>query len=245
MSNFEWCECNWKPEMEGGRIINPETPWCWYSAKAIRRTGLNTLELWLRKNPNVVTYYDGRKFNPEYECALIRTEEKFGFGTFSCEIKMPDGCNLWPAFWLTGAGNWPPEIDIMEGWSNANESYYRFPLSWKTTTDVHYLNNTMKHEHVKSENVSILKQPKNPKNSFIRYECEWLRDSIVFKVNGKVVRKITGHVCDKLVQNLEHPENGYEMNVVINLLCENPSSHDITLDKPMMVRNFKYTRHEQ
>lgn len=252
MKTFEWCGYNWKSCMEGERLINPNEPWYWYSRKAIHKSGLNSLELYVRHNPNEITYWDGRTFYPEYEAGLMRTVEKFGFGTFSAEIKCPQGCSLWPSFWLSGDGNWPPEIDIMEAWSN-NDRYLRFTkrqfpwvgMFWDTTTNVHYRNEQMQHENIGSEMMSVIKQCKNPTENFIRYECKWLPDKITFKANGKIVREVTGHVCEKLIKNIEHPENGYEMNVIFNVLCENPDNHKIIQKTPMTIRNFKYEKYEQ
>lgn len=236
--------------MEGGRVVHPDNPWYWCSnsANAMTVMGNGEIHLYCKENPRDVKYWDGKIYHPKYECGTLRSKEEFSFGTFSLEIKLPEGYNLWPSFWLTGVGNWPPEIDIMEAWSNDNNYYnwtivqppYLYP-SWCTTTNVHYNNKRMEHEQVGSKNVSIFKQGKNPKDNFIKYEVEWLPNRITFRINGKKVREFKNHICEKVVKNLKYTEYDNSMYVVINLWCDNPEFNRVEQKTPMIIRNFKYT----
>ena len=50
----------------------------------------------------------------------VRLEGKtrFNRGLFLLDVRhMPDGCGVWPAFWMTDEANWPRngEVDILEG----------------------------------------------------------------------------------------------------------------------------------
>ena len=247
---FNWCNHSWKCEMDGGRIVHPEHPYYWYSndENVVVRMKNGEIHLYCKYNPRDIKYYDGRIFHPTYEAATIRSIKAFDFGTFSCEMKMPKGKNLSASFWLTGAGNWPPEIDIEEGWTEEKEDWFRFTEpyfpwikpSWRTTTNVHYRDEQLNKTHVGSRNISICKQPLLPDENFIKYECEWLPDKITFKANGVVVRTIKGDVCKKLIKNLKDPEKGYKMNVIFNVWCEDPENHDIQQYAPLIIRNFKY-----
>lgn len=247
---FNWCNHSWKCEMEGGRIIHTEHPYYWYSndENVVVRMRNGEIHLYCKYNPKEVKHWDGKIYHPTYEVATIRSLKAFEFGTFSCEMKMPKGKNLSSSFWITGSGNWPPEIDIEEGWTEEKPSWFRwmiaqFPYikpSWRTTTNVHYNNELMKHDSVGSRNIPWFKQRKDPSDNFIKYECEWLPDKITFKANGKITRTITGHVCKNLINNLEHPERGFKMNVVFNVWCDDPATHKIEQDTPLIIRNFEY-----
>lgn len=53
----------------------------------------------------------------QYTSGLVRTRDKFfqQYGRFEARIRVPSGQGIWPAFWmLPQAGQWPPEIDILE-----------------------------------------------------------------------------------------------------------------------------------
>ena len=50
-------------------------------------------------------------------CGYISTFEDFKYGHFEFSYILPIGIHLWPAIWLSGFDSWPPEIDIVEGWS--------------------------------------------------------------------------------------------------------------------------------
>ena len=236
---FNWCNYLWRCEMEGGRIIHSEFPWYWYSGSenVLVRMRNGEMHLYCKENPREIEYKD-KVFNPRYEVATMRSIKAFDYGTFSCEIKLPKGTHLWPSFWLSGAGNWPPEIDIMEAWLDKG-SYLKF-LSWKTTTNVHYRNDDMEHAHIGSKNISWFKQAHNPADEFIKYEVIWKPDSITFKVNDKVVRTVKQSICKKLVENLHDVDKGHKMNVIFNVWCDNPENAKISQESPMVIRNFKY-----
>lgn len=252
MNTFEWCGYNWLCKMEGYRIIHKKQPWQWYSLDTIKIDKNNTLELFIKKNPKEIKF-DGEIFNPPYEVSTMRTKEDFSYGTFSAEIMVPKGRNLSASFWLTGSGNWPPEIDIMEGFLGNSGDWFKcfqkhFPwirLGWTTTNNVVYRNEQMNQTHIGSENVPYTKQTKDPSENWIEYKCVWKPDRITFYANNKVVRDVTGYICQQLTKNIENPEKGFKMNAIFNAWTENPDQHTIDMIQPMLVRNFKYTPYEK
>lgn len=238
MRTFEWCGLHWKSAMDGNRIIHPGQPWMWYDEDQIMRDSHNTLELNIERKPKKIKHWDGELYEPELACGIIRSEEKFIYGIFSAEIKLPRGRNLWPSFWLTGAESWPPEIDIMESWTNQNGGYFNFTIpqlpylmpSWKTTNNVHFLNDMEVKDAVGSRSVPIWKQAKDPSGCFIRYSVEWRPNKIVFRVGDKVVRTVKDSISIYLVRK--------PMNVIFNIWTTD-TYH--SLESPMLIRNFKYT----
>lgn len=44
----------------------------------------------------------------------IEVTDKEPYWVLSGDFKVPAMAGSWPAFWITGVNNWPPEIDIME-----------------------------------------------------------------------------------------------------------------------------------
>ena len=245
---FKWCGYDWECCMEGGRIIHSDLPWYWMDPNQVMKDDNDSIYLFLKEKPEYVKYWDGKTYHPTMACGTMRSVKSFDYGTFSLDIKAPQGYNLWPSFWLSGDTNWPPEIDIFEAWSYNNNYFVltqpRFPWlnpGWKTTTNIHYNNDNIEHTHIGSDNISIFKQPKNPTKHFVNYKVEWFPDSITFYINDKVVRKVTGDVCRQLVKNLTNPEKGYKMDVIINVWCEDPSKFNVKMVSPMVIKNFKYT----
>lgn len=245
---FNWCSYDWECCMEGGRIIHSDLPWYWMDPNQVMKDDNDSLYLFLNEISKTVKHWDGKTSHPYMAGGTIRSVKSFDYGTFSLDIKAPQGFNLWPSFWLSGDTNWPPEIDMFEAWSYDNNYFVwaqsHFPWlnpGWKTTNNIHYNNDNIEHTHIGSNNISIFKQPKNPTKHFINYKVEWFPDSITFYVNDKVVRKVTGDVCKQLVKNLDHPEKSYKMDVIINVWCEDPSKFNVKMISPMVIKNFKYT----
>lgn len=245
--NFEWCGYNWSAKMEGGRIVHSRYPWYWYSSDVISDNGDGSLSLGIRENPREVVNYDGKVYHPTLEAATMRSKQVFSYGTFSCEIMVPECENLSASFWLSGDGNWPPEIDIEEGWTD-KRSWFRmtepyFPWikpGWRTTSNVHYRDDEMEHVHIGSRNVCWFRQMRNPAKHFVKYACDWYPDEIVFYVDGKVVRRVGEDVCRKLTTNITDPDKGYDMKVIFNVWSDNPDISRNKLYTPMKIRNFEY-----
>lgn len=247
---INWCGYEWTCSMEGGRIIHPDYPWYWMSEDMIIQRG-ETIELRQKNTNNTVEYWDGKKYYPTKACGILRSVESFSYGTFSADIKLPEGYNLWPSFWLSGDKNWPPEIDICEAWSG-NNNYFKlftpqFPYinpSWKTTTNVHFLDDDMSKCDLGSKNISIFKQPKNPTEHFVNYKVEWFPNKITFYVDGKCTRIVYREIAQDLVNNITKPDEGFKMNVIFNVWCEDPDKYKVNMLTPMKIKNFKYTPYE-
>lgn len=245
---LEWCGYTWKASMEGGRRIHPSYPWYWYSMDCTEVDESGYLHIFSRYNPKEIKHWDGKIYKPTIEVGTLRTIESFEYGTFSAEILMPKGKWISSSFWLSGAGNWPPEIDIEEGWIEDKGTYYRtrtsyfpwFSKGWHTTNNVHYRNNNMKSTHTGSHDVPIKKQPNDPAEIFVEYKCIWEPDCIRFYTDGTLTRTIGKGVSRKMRTNLEHPEKGARMNVIFNVWTENPEVYDVSEETDMCVRNFKY-----
>jgi beta-glucanase (GH16 family) len=158
----------------------------------------------------------------------------FHWGTYEIEAKLPEGRCLWPAFWMWSWNTWPPEIDIMEGYSNEAGSYFKWnPLGfWNAQTNIHF------NDVVTGKNKSIRGKSwpftlKNPTQEFIKYRLEWKPTAIYFYYNDRLVRKVT----DKTIME---QVNSTEMNVVINNgITKWLPGQDQTSD--FIVKYFKYT----
>ena len=95
---------------------------------------------------NKEKYFNGEvNHTKKFGCGWLSTTNGFLFGKFHFEYKLPKGIHLWPAIWLSGIESWPPEIDIMEGWSGEGvicknkPSYQRLPLLNKIHPGIFYL----------------------------------------------------------------------------------------------------------
>ena len=249
MAEISWCGYNWDCKMDGGRIIHPSYPYAWYSdSEDVLKIGENgEMSLSYRENPREIKHWDGKVYNPTIERALIRTTTPFDYGTFSIEAKCPKGLNIWSAFWLSGDGNWPPEIDILEAWSENNNYSHNltnhFPWlckSWRTTYNVHYNDKNIKHKHIGSKNITKCDQPLDPIENWIKYECIWEPENITFKANGKVVKTVSKKYAQMLVNNLKTPEKGHLMDAIIEINIDDPNTTPNNLEKPFMARNFEY-----
>ncbi len=246
---IHWCGYDWVSVMEGRRRIHPQKPWEWYCDECAYVDEDQVLHLKVMDKPTEIHHWDHKTYNPTKAVGIVRTTTPFDYGTFSLEMKMPKGTYLSASFWLSGEHSWPPEIDIEEGWPEDGNWLHKttkyFPWffkSWRTTTNVHYLDKKGEKDsktHVGSRNILKCKQPLDPSENFIEYKCIWKPDSVEFFANGRSVRKITGKVVDKLINNNENPD--HVMDAIINIWTEDPEHHKVSMDTELLVKNFKYT----
>lgn len=119
-----------------------------------------------------------------YGVGLVNTDISFQqkYGYFEIKSINPKGPATWPAFWLTGANGWPPEIDIYEmyGRKTGETIHNQFAtLHWgKTGT---------KSRGFLSQKINL---PNNSDSVFHTYGCLWTPYFISFYTDGHLVSKI-------------------------------------------------------
>ena len=104
--------------------------------------------------------------------------------------------------------SWPPEIDVFEGYTINDSSYFTWnPFKpWNVQTNIHY--------NVEGGRDSIGGKVhywgyKDPTRNFIKYKVDWQKDYIKFYYNDYLVRSIT----DRMILD---QFNRTTMNVIIN-----------------------------
>ncbi|MBM3920380.1 MAG: glycoside hydrolase family 16 protein [Sphingomonadales bacterium] len=119
-----------------------------------------------------------------YGTGLINTANSrtFQFGFFAIRSKNPSGPATWPAFWLTGKNNWPPEIDIYEMYGKSTGKTIH-----RQTMTLHFgkIETRTKTHLMKAVNLSP-----NTDSAFHIYACLWTPDRVVFYTDGVPVRSI-------------------------------------------------------
>jgi beta-glucanase (GH16 family) len=121
----------------------------------------------------------GRK--ADFVSGRITTKGKFDFtyGRAVARIRMPDATGVWPAFWLLGNGKWPEtgEIDIME---------YVGEPDWTGVA---------LHGTGYSGETPLVNKQFFPAGTDVtdwhEYEVDWSADAILFKVDGKLIYRVT------------------------------------------------------
>jgi beta-glucanase (GH16 family) len=118
-----------------------------------------------------------------YSIGLINSDISFmqKYGYFEIRCKNPKGPATWPAFWLTGAHRWPPEIDIFEmyGKSSGNRIH-------KQISSIHYGISGHKSRGTLIRKIWL---PKDTDTAFHVYACKWTPKAIKFYTDGVLVRK--------------------------------------------------------
>ena len=104
----------------------------WYDQEMVSTTDDGRVLVFdIQKNPR---YFEEVGQVKDWGIGCITSTKTFKYGTFWFEYELPVGAYLWPAIWLSSSLRWPPEIDIMEGWSGngwfckGKPNYRRFPF---------------------------------------------------------------------------------------------------------------------
>lgn len=223
MKVFNWKGYEWIDREPWGRM-HPDKPWMYYSPKEVKIDDKGFLELSARRS----TYH-----KCVMDIGLISSVKDFHFGTFSVVCKFSTLPYAWDAFWMWG-GNWPPEIDVFEGYANKNGDYFKFRFNrpfgfWNVQSNMHYGN------HVFNNNDSIKSKThwfglKNPAKNFLEYKVEWTPHHVKWWYNGKLVRKTTKNV----------PQ--IPQRVILNTGSYTPDAlqQDINQSNSFIIKDFKY-----
>lgn len=197
-SLFEWCGYEWGNGQPWGEA-HPDKEQLWYADKN---------EAYIANNGNLILdinntpkYFGGEVNQTKpFGCGYISSKTYFLYGTFHFEYILPIGVHLWPAIWLSGLDGWPPEIDIVEGWTGngyfieGQPNYRKFVGFNKIHPGVFY----------KENETVINKSLGNFGTDNVTYECYqklggkintcdlyWQPYEISFVYNNHIIGKIT------------------------------------------------------
>ncbi|MBS3915109.1 MAG: glycoside hydrolase family 16 protein [Bacteroidetes bacterium] len=141
------------------------------------------LHLQNRYAPKTFRHADSNLLIP-YGTGLVQTfySKNFTYGYFSIRSKNPSGPATWPAFWLTGRYNWPPEIDIFEMYGKCDGKNVH-----EQTMTLHYGKIENRTKSLLSKSVQL---PSNTDTSFHIYSCLWEPGRIIFFTDGVLLKEI-------------------------------------------------------
>ena len=158
---------------------------------------------------------------------LITTRKAFGFGTYQWKVTLPKGVGLWPAVWFSGEITWPPEIDVIEAYSDSKGNW-----SNRLNTNVHIGSNGENHKQVGARRHGSYIN----KNEDIDFTLIWLPNCIKIYYNGFLVRRIT----NKYDLVWFNQNQIMILNTALNPdYLINATYQDIS-KSPFIVKNYKY-----
>lgn len=141
------------------------------------------------KKPDIYEVETGGQIK-EWCCGELIGEE-CSYGTYTWQVKMPSAPGLWPALWLCGAKSWPPEIDLIEGYTRKKGGYVKNIFSTKLETNAHYRKELKNGTHIALGAKAI------PtiiywlyKRDIDEYKLIWHKDYISMYFNGYRIRTI-------------------------------------------------------
>lgn len=235
MEKLHWNNQLWWKRFDWG-YFHPDAKHNWYDPDAIE---VIEDELYLVVSNNGFTKPDGEVL--PYGIGLVVSEQTYSYGTFEAEIQLPYGENLFPAFWITGADSWPPEIDIFEFWTH-KEWWDPFWLQRRWMKSGLYSckdgevvgvpkSLLFNHSKLNKKNGFTL-LPKNIHERFYNYKLVWEPTSAKFYFNNRLVWEADSRIKDPCFSS--YPK----MRVVFN---NGVARRRPKLYEPMIVKNFKYT----
>ena len=242
MNKIKWSGYEWLPREIWGQY-HPDKAYCYYDKTAIDINDKDELILKTQYNPKIFKgkslHYNSKLTELEIPIGvgLVSCKEKFGYGYFEIEAKLPTGKNLWPAFWMSPNNSWPPEIDVIEGYTKNKNNYFHFnwknPFGfWRVETNFHC------GEQPNNYNLGSKTHWlgfKSPSKNYNKFGCLWAEDKIEIYYNNRLVRKLTD---DKLLDEYR----GKTMNVKINTHVDKNIDTTNPTQSEYKIKYFKYEK---
>ena len=112
----------WRIGQPWGKF-HPEPPYQYYGDESvfIQNDCLILNQIYSPKQ--LTTWENPKVYDIPYSVGLVTSYESYGYGFYEFEVELPYGSGLWPSVWLSCVNSWPPEIDILEAYSNDNSNY--------------------------------------------------------------------------------------------------------------------------
>lgn len=138
-----WGTCYpWEPQSGCTNFGNASTEFQWYMPSQDQVSG-GALHIVPERTPTPGTGINGAPKTYDYRSGMVTTfpSYQFQYGYLQVVARIPQGPGNWSALWLAAANEqWPPEIDILEHWTN-DDTYYQYwhPVAGKQQRGQQYL----------------------------------------------------------------------------------------------------------
>jgi hypothetical protein len=174
------------------------------------------------------------EFTIPISIGLVSSIEGWQYGWFESWIRIPKGKNYWLAYWLSGINNWPPEIDIFEGYSK-NGQYYNSGFlklkNFKIQPNLHY--GSLK-ENTKEDYGAYNVPVHRATERFVQYVCHWEKDFIRIYYDGCLIFQTTDQ---EILKWYNGEKEECKMGIILShgLL----GNHQTVQESKMVVRSMK------
>lgn len=206
----------------------------WYDDAAVSLLG--GLNLSITDNTKVVTSYMVNKellhnqppVTINHGVGLCASYNSYGHGIFEWDIKLPLGVGLWPAVWLSSANSWPPEIDVIEAYSDEKGRYQN-----RLETNIHVGSNGDNHYSLGAVGHGWFINT----NEILNLKCYWTQDFIKIYYNDFLCRIIKNKTDLKWFDNKR-------MIVIVNAALRKNIITNVPTSQlaiaPLKILNFKH-----
>lgn len=210
----------------------------WYDASCIT----------ISNNVAILDISENKYETKNYGAGQMISKKRYLYGTFEWEYLLPKGRNLWPAIWLTAVESWPPEIDVMEGWTSSGyfqkyrSDYRRFMGFNNIVPGLVYGTEENKKYYSKAslgtKSTFSCLQRLNKTN---KCKLIWTPDVIKMYYNNHLVSKITDK---EILKEFNKP-----MRVIMNSAITEQFNESDYIDykkngRPFSILSFKYEPYE-
>lgn len=238
IETVEWQGYEWIKRPLWG-TFHPYDPLTWYDESIPRINEKGEMVLDVEDRPKTVDIYGDTQVRKYGRCH-VRTTQEFKYGTFEFEMRLPKGKHMLPALWLSSDYSWPPEIDIMEGWSGNTTNYVKRLLFKNIKPTMHWIDPVSGDHEIETKN-NICRTIIKGGDHFDHYKCVWTPDYIDIFYNGKKIKRFT----DKYMLSQMNQQE-VKMHAI---MCSGPEAaitdSEFSQYKrsvcPMVVKSFKYT----
>lgn len=207
--------------------IHPDYPYRYAADECVEFTE-NGLILSNRRYDRTIEYWDGVTYNTEYDFGIVTSKIPFMYGVYEWEVIMPNGQEQWASLWLTGFNSWPPEIDVVESYS---DKYKRYKSRFETNIHFGHME-----DNTKSWTRALKSLYFREKNVYKpqKYRLIWEENKIEIFLNDYKVRVLTN---PKILDYLRDEPMYVIMN---NTISDNYSNIENDGFGEFIIKYFRY-----
>lgn len=228
METIHWQGYEWKLREDWG-IIHPDFPFMYTDPDCVI---VDNDDLLLKTKIKPREFSSG---TANFATGKVMSVDTFHFGYYRITATLPKGNYLWPAIWLYGFDSWPPEIDIMEGYTSGRGSYFNISTSsfrsffksivrpYKIEANYHI----SKEGGIGTDRVKV--RCFENFNDPLTFEMVWLKDRITMYCDGVCYSEISGDI----MKHFQSP-----MRFLINNAVR--KDHPKTSESVFKVHEFSY-----